>query len=244
MRYGIFSDIHSNLEAFDSVIEAYRKESIDSFFCVGDVVGYGANPNECIEKIKALTNIVIAGNHDWACVDLFSTEYFNPLAKEAVFWTKQVLNQENKYFLEKLKLVYNNEDFTLAHGTLENPQEFNYMTDGYRALESFKLLETNVCFVGHSHVAGAFILGKDNRLLYSEDNLSKIKMEKENKYIVNVGSVGQPRDDNPRAAYAVYDTQKQEVQIKRVPYDVEAARKKIIEAGLPQFLGDRLLLGR
>jgi len=243
MRYGIFSDIHSNLEAFNKVIEAYKKESIDTYLCVGDIVGYGANPNECIEKTKALTNIVVAGNHDWACVDLFSVEYFNPYAKEAVFWTKQHLDQEKRYFLEALRLVYRNENLTLVHGTLDDPGEFNYMTDSHAALETFGLQETAISFVGHSHVAGIFILDKGNRLRYRQDDLSHINIEDGNKYIANVGSVGQPRDNDPRAAYCVFDTEKKELQIKRIAYDVEAARKKIIGSGLPKFLGDRLLVG-
>ena len=242
MRYGIFADVHSNLEALDAVIEAYGKEAIDKYLCAGDVVGYAANPKECIEKIKALTIITVAGNHDWASVNLFSLDYFNPVASEAIFWTKQNLDDNSRYFLESLKLVYKNEDLTLVHGTLENPQDFNYMTDGYAAWVTFRLLETDICFVGHSHVAGIFIKDKDDRIHYRQDNSVDIKQEF--KYIINVGSVGQPRDGNPKAAYCIYDTDKKEVQIKRVGYDIQATRRKIIHAGLPQFLGDRLIVGK
>ena len=110
MRYGIFSDIHANLEAFDAVIEAFKLEAIDKYLCVGDVVGYAANPKECIKKVKMLAMITVAGNHDWASVDLFSTDYFNPIASEAIFWTKRNLSDEDRYFLESLKLIYKNED--------------------------------------------------------------------------------------------------------------------------------------
>lgn len=242
MRYGIFADIHSNLEALDTVIAAYKKEAIDKYLCIGDIVGYAANPKECIEKIKALCMITVAGNHDWAAVDLFSADYFNPVAREAIFWTKRNLDDSDKYFLESLKLIYKNEHLTLVHGTLNNPQEFNYMTDGYTAEETFNLLEINICFVGHSHVAGMFIKDKSEQLHYREDNSLNIKDE--NKYIINVGSVGQPRDGNPQAAYGIYDTVKKEVQIKRIDYNIEKTRKKIIRAGLPHFLADRLALGR
>lgn len=242
MRYGIFSDIHSNLEALNAVVDAYQKESIDKYLCVGDVVGYAANPKECIEKVKTLAMITVAGNHDWASVDLFSVDYFNPVACEAISWTKRNLDDDSRYFLESLKLVYKNEDLTLVHGTLDKPEDFNYMIDEYSARESFRLLETNICFVGHSHVAGIFIKDKDKRICYREDD--SIDIKDEFKYIVNVGSVGQPRDGNPKAAYYIYDTDKKEVQIKRVSYDIEATRKKIIAAGLPRFLGDRLLIGR
>lgn len=241
MRYGIFADIHSNLEALDTVIAAYKKEAIDKYLCAGDVVGYATNPNECVQEIKALCAITVAGNHDWAAVDLFSPEYFNPSARQAIFWTRDNLDEHSKYFLESLKLIYSNNDLTLVHGTLDNPQEFNYMTDDYIAGETFKLSETDICFVGHSHVVGIFTRFKDDRIRYCEEE--RVEIKKDNKYIVNVGSVGQPRDRNPKAAYAIYDTDKKEVWIKRVNYNIEKARKKIIDAGLPHFLGDRLVIG-
>lgn len=241
MRYGIFSDIHSNLEAFDEVIKAYKKESIDTYLCVGDAVGYGADPQDCIEKTKALVSITVAGNHDWAAVDLFSTEYFNPLAAEAILWTKKKLSNSGSSFLGSLKLVYENQDLTLVHGTLDNPHDFNYLEDDYAAGQSFECLKTNICFVGHSHVAGAFVLDKNGEISYSRSGSIRIVPDK--KYIVNVGSIGQPRDGNPKAAYCIYDTARAEVTIKRIDYDIDTARNKIIKAGLPKFLGDRLLTG-
>ena len=242
MRYGIFADVHSNLEALDAVIKAYQKEAIDKYLCVGDVVGYATNPKECIQIVKSFTMITMAGNHDWGSVDLFSVDYFNPNAKEAILWTKHNLDTQDKYFLESLKLVYKNEDLTLVHGTLDAPEEFHYMTDTYIAQESFKLLENNICFIGHSHVTGVFVNDKDGPIYYQE--VDYIDIKDENKYIINVGSVGQPRDDNPQSAYCIYDTSKKEVQIKRISYDIQTTRGKIIEAGLPRFLGDRLLIGK
>ena len=242
MRYGIFSDVHSNLEALDAVINAYKKEAIDKYLCVGDLVGYATNPKACIEKVKALAAVIVAGNHDWACVDLFSVDYFNPYAKDAIFWTRRNLDDIDKSLLESLKLIYKNENFTLVHGTLDNPRDFNYMTDGYIAEQTFRLLETNICFVGHTHVVGTFINDKLGQLHYRQDD--SIDISPGNKYIINVGSVGQPRDGNPKASYCTYDTDKKEVQIKRIDYDIQTARKKIIAVGLPKFLGDRLLSGR
>ena len=239
MRYGIFADIHSNLEALDAVIRAYKKEAIDNYICVGDVVGYATNPNECVDKIRAFARVSVAGNHDWASVNLFSIDYFNPAAKEAILWTRHNLDEESRYYLESLKLIYKNEDLTLVHGTLDNPGDFDYMINADTAGKTFRLQETNVCFVGHSHVAGFFI--KDSSIYYCEEAATDIK--KENKYIINVGSVGQPRDGNPKATYCIYDTDKKEVLIKRVDYDIRTTRRKIIEAALPHFLGDRLFLG-
>lgn len=242
MRYGIFSDVHSNLEALEAVLEAYKNEAIDKYLCIGDIVGYAANPNECVEKARAITMITVDGNHDWASINLLSMDYFNPVAAEAISWTKNNLDSQSRYYLENLKLIYKNEDLTLVHGTLDGPEEFNYMTDDYVAYKTFKLLENNICFVGHTHSAEIFIQDKNNRIYYQDEKTTDIN--KDNKYIINVGSVGQPRDGNPDAAYCIYDTDKGKVQIKRVTYDVQTTRKKIYDAGLPRFLGDRLTMGR
>jgi len=241
MRYGIFSDIHSNLEALEAVISAYKKESIDQYLCVGDIVGYAANPNECVMKTKEIIDGSVAGNHDRASVDLLSGAYFNPLAREAISWTKQNLNPESIKFLEPLKLIYKNKGLTLVHGTLNNPESFEYMSDVYIARESFSLLETLVCFVGHTHTPGIFTEDAAGGINYSRAALVSLKQD--HKYIVNTGSVGQPRDGDPRACYSIYDTDKKEVQIKRVAYNVDTAREKIIAAALPQYLGDRLITG-
>ncbi len=241
MRYGIFSDVHSNLEALDAVIKAYGKEDIGRYLCIGDVVGYAANPLECVEKVKALASTTVAGNHDWAVVDLFSVEYFIPVAKEALFWTKNKLTDSARCFLESLKPVYENEDLTLVHGTLEAPDEFNYLTGDIAASETFSALKGKICIVGHTHRPGIFIKDYLDSIHYKESG--QIEIKEQNKYIINVGSVGQPRDGSPLAAYCIYDTEKKEVQIKRVSYNIQAARAKIIQAGLPQYLGERLLSG-
>lgn len=244
MRYGIFSDVHSNLEALDEVLDKYKKEAIDIYLFVGDVVGYGANPAECIQKVKDIAMVSIAGNHDWACVDLFSPDYFNSQAKSAISWTRQGLDYPGRHFLESLKLIYGNEDLTLVHGTLNDPQDFNYMISSWQAQETFGLLKTDVCFIGHLHVAGYFRKDKDERIYYDDCiNECAIDIQGGNRYIVNVGSVGQPRDGNPDASYCIYDTDEKKVYIKRVAYDIQTAGRKIINAGLPRFLAERLISG-
>jgi predicted phosphodiesterase len=241
MRYGIFSDVHSNLEALEAVLDAYKKEAIDEFLCGGDIVGYSANPRECIARVKSVAKLTVAGNHDWASVDLFPTTYFNPLAAQAVAWTKQNLDSAKKQFLKSLQLIFKNADLTLVHGTLHNPEEFNYMLYDEEAAHTFVMLKTEICFVGHTHCPGFFIQDKEGHISYQEQD--ELVIEKGKRYIINVGSVGQPRDKNPDAAYCIYDTDKKKVQIKRIKYDKEAARKKIVAAGLPKFLGERLLSG-
>ncbi|MBN1913863.1 MAG: metallophosphoesterase family protein [Candidatus Omnitrophica bacterium] len=256
MRYGIFADVHANLEALEAVLRAYQHERVDEYLCVGDIIGYAANPKECIEKVKSIAKVSVAGNHDWAGAGLFSVDYFNPFAKEAISWTKNNLDSEARDFLGSLSLEYKNEYLTLVHGTLDNPREFNYMRGDYQVEETFRLLETRLCFVGHSHVAGIVGKDQDGRTFY-HDNFDSgrplprtdnsgvhIEIRKNVKYIINVGSVGQPRDSNPAAAYCIFDTEKMSVDIKRVIYDAPLAREKIISAGLPRFLGDRLLTGR
>ena len=240
MRYGIFSDVHGNLEALEEVLEKYKEENIDKYLCVGDLVGYGANPKECIQKIKGLKAEIVAGNHDWAAVGLTDTTYFRPVAKQAIIWTATQLDEKEKKFLKSLKLVYKNKDLIAAHGTLNDPEKFQYLLDSDLAQMTFDLMKKNICFVGHSHVLGAFITdGKKT----SYSSKSKIKIEKNKKYIINVGSVGQPRDRNSRAAFCIFDTEKNEINLKRTNYNIEEAQKKIAKAGLPQFLAARLASG-
>jgi len=242
MRYGIFSDVHSNIEALEAVMEAYKKESIDIYLCVGDVVGYATNPSECIKLVKEVTSFTVAGNHDWAVVDIFSIDYFNSNAKKAILWTKQNLNDQDKYYLSSLKLIYKNNDLTLVHGSLNKPEDFYYMTDIETAEESFSLLENNLCFIGHTHISGVFVKDKEQRIYYYDSEY--IPLKEENKYIINVGSVGQPRDGNPLACYCIFDTDKKEVFIKRKDYDIKSTYNKIVKAGLPLFLAERLYWGR
>ena len=242
MRWGIFSDIHSNLEALQAVIKAYKSEGIDEYLCLGDVVGYGANPAECIEATKDITQIIIAGNHDWAVAGLFSLEYFNDWAKQAVIWTQKKIDSAERNFLASLRLIYENEDFILVHGSLDQPGEFNYMTDSQRASQTFALMKKTICFLGHTHSADIFIQDKEGRIDYQRE--ARLKLKEGYRYIVNVGSVGQPRDNNERASFCVYDTAKGEVLIKRVSYDIKSAQEKIVVAGLPPFLAARLSMGR
>lgn len=241
MRYGIFGDIHSNLEAFQEVIKSYKKDNIDRYICVGDIVGYGADPGQCIQEIKKLNAKSICGNHDWASVGLFNTTYFNYAAKEAVRWTQEILSVEEKEFLKSLGLIIDEDDFSLVHGSLYKPDLFYYIVDIDSARRCFQKMEKDICFVGHSHVPMIFFM-KGDKIGYTFDNF--IKIERKIKYIVNVGSVGQPRDGNPDTAFSIFDTERMSIEIKRAGYDIEGAKNKILKAGLPEILGYRLLEGR
>ncbi|MEW6170122.1 MAG: metallophosphoesterase family protein [Candidatus Omnitrophota bacterium] len=241
MRYGIFSDIHSNLEALEKVLAAYKDENIDAYFCLGDIIGYATNPNECVKKVNELNCITIAGNHEWGSLDKLDLDYFNELAKIAIIWSKSKLTFDCKDYLESLPLIYKEKDFILVHGSLDYPERFYYIFDENDAEETLNLLETNICFVGHTHKPG-FFTKDEGRISYSTN--SKLKIEKSKKYIVNVGSVGQPRDRDSRASFCIYDTKKQDVEIKRIDYEVKKTYDKIIDTGLPIFLAQRLLTGK
>jgi len=238
MRYGIISDIHGNLEAFEKSIDSLSREEVDKILCVGDIVGYGADPVQCIARAKDSCNAIVGGNHDEACCGSTDTRFFNDIAREAVLWTTKTLKKSDISFLKALELIYCDGKLTIVHGTLQSPEEFHYMLDSYTAEKTFSLMETQICFVGHTHVPGVFTQKSDKTIEYQ--TLDKIKIEKGKSYIINAGSVGQPRDGNARLAYCVYDTEKDLVEIKREEYNIEKAQRKILKAGLPSFLAYRL----
>lgn len=240
MRYGIFSDVHSNLEAFESVIAALKEERTDSCICAGDIVGYGADPSICIKLTKEFTPHVICGNHDWASIGMFDTSYFNPYAKKAVYWTSEKLSESEKDYLKGLKVSHEEDDFIAVHGSPEEPEGFHYILDLYSAVRNFSLMQKRICFIGHSHAPIIFLRSGED---ISYTQASKIKLKKGTSYIVNVGSVGQPRDGDPRACYALYDADKGTIEIKRTPYNIKKAQNKILAAGLPPLLAERLDAG-
>ena len=240
MRYGIFADVHSNSEAFQAVLDSLKKDNIDIYVSIGDIVGYGAEPSYCIELTKKITDKVVAGNHDLAAAGIFTTSYFNDYAKEAVVWTKNILSTEEKDYLKRFNLVYEDKNITAVHGSLNEPEKFHYILSISQALATFGLIRTRLCFIGHSH--RPLICTKTDKVSFLPHQ--KVTIEKGALYIINVGSVGQPRDGDPRASYAVFDTKKDCAEIKRVPYDIAKAAEKIVAAGLPPVLATRLGEGR
>jgi predicted phosphodiesterase len=243
MRYTVISDIHGNLEALKAVVEAISKEDADAYLMVGDVVGYGANPSECIKIVKSLNcQALVAGNHEWGVLDMLGLGYFNEYAKAAITWTKERLTKDEKAFLKSFDTVYKYDILTLVHGTLDLPEEFHYTITEDDARDTFRVLETPICFVGHSHVPAIFCSNGPNHA--EELDASEITIDRTIKYVINVGSVGQPRDGDPRASYAVLDDVANTVSIKRVEYDIKKAQQKIRKAALPDMLASRLAEGR
>jgi len=240
MRYAVLSDIHSNLEALEAVLSDARAQSCDQYVCLGDVVGYNANPSECVQRIQELGCPVVKGNHDEQASVAVSTESFNEMAEEAIDWTRQHLSAEEKAWLADLRLTRQVHDFTIVHASLDTPERWDYVFDDLDAIASFTYQHTPVCFFGHTHWPTVFV--RDDGV--HRMTVGQIMVTGSRKYFINPGSIGQPRDRDWRAAYCVYDTERQVVEERRVKYDLETAQRKIRQAGLPDRLADRLAFGR
>jgi len=240
MRYAVIADIHANLEALEVVLADTKEQKCTHYCCVGDVVGYNANPKECLDIVRSMGMPVVKGNHDEYCSSEDDLEGFNPHAAEAVNWTRKQLNKEDRQWLRDLKYVRLVASFSMVHATLDGPQRWGYVFDKLAAAASFTYQNTAVCFFGHTHVPVAFV--RDS--MVRGGTYSKFRVEPGKKYFVNVGAVGQPRDGNPKAGYVVYDLDEGSIELRRLDYDIPRAQRKITEAGLPQRLADRLALGK
>jgi len=240
MRYAVIADIHANLEALEVVLADTKEQKCTHYSCVGDVVGYNANPKECLDIVRSMGMPVVKGNHDEYCSSEEDLEGFNPHAAEAVNWTRKQLSKEDRQWLRDLKYVRLVASFSMVHATLDGPQRWGYVFDKLAAAASFTYQNTAVCFFGHTHVPVAFV--RDS--VVRGGTYSKFRVEPGKKYFVNVGAVGQPRDGNPKAGYVVYDLTEGSIELRRLDYDIPKAQRKIVEAGLPQRLADRLSLGK
>ena len=239
MRYAVLGDIHGNSHALEVVMESIKNDSVDLVVCIGDVVGYAANPKECIQAIRDISKATVAGNHDFAVARKLDSGCFNPEAREAVSWTRDQLSEEEIAYLAGLPLTALFPDFSLYHATPYHPEQFLYVQTTYDAGLAFGSMRESLAFVGHSHVPVVFVDSTpvDYFLLDEFDVPAKAKM------MVNVGSVGQPRDLDPRASYAVLDTDRQCVFMRRLAYDIDAAADAILAAGLPPTNAQRLSMG-
>ncbi|OGR96903.1 MAG: hypothetical protein A2902_00705 [Elusimicrobia bacterium RIFCSPLOWO2_01_FULL_64_13] len=245
MRYGVISDIHSNLEALDAVMALFKKERIQSILCLGDIVGYGPNPNECVDRISGLKKVQsTAGSHDYASVGLKDMTWFNDMAVRALTWTKRKLTEKSRAFLMRLPRLVDGSAFTLAHGSPRDPID-EYLLSSLQFLDNLPYFRTPVSFIGHTHVPAVFYtdsLGVIQNKPLPEGRA--VSFDPEGKTIVNVGSVGQPRDGDPRACAVIYDSEKRQVKMVRCAYDIESVQKKMRQASLPLYLIERLGYGR
>ena len=246
MRYLILSDIHSNDDALHAVLARVRRKRFDRVVVLGDFVGYGANPNQVIDRIRDFKKQkrMIRGNHDKVVCGIESGDLFNPVALKAARWTTEKLTPRNRKFLEALPLGPVGVDgaFAICHGSPRD--EDAYIFTDYDAYLNFRETESAVCFFGHSHIPCVFTLEPHGILVeLIEADRVKYTLKKGLRYLINPGSIGQPRDRNAAASYAIFDADEGVVHFDRVPYPVDKARDKIFKAGLPHILGDRLLVG-
>lgn len=240
MRFAILSDLHANLEATEAVLADARNRQCTDFICLGDVVGYNANPHECVEIVRNLDCPVVMGNHDEQASAEDETSGFNPMAEQAINWTREHLTREDKVWLRELRMQRQVRDFTIVHATLDTPDQWGYVFNTLDATASFTYQHTTVCFFGHTHVAGAFVRDDGVKRVRAD----QLTIDSQKKYFINSGSVGQPRDGDWRAAYCVYDVERSCVEWRRVPYDIDTTQRKIRDGGLPPLLAERLKLGR
>lgn len=245
MKLAIFSDVHGNLEALTAVLKAVEEEEPDRYIFLGDIVGYGANPNECCKLVFDVVDMMVLGNHDAACVGKLTLQWFNPVAQAALMWTIEILDERYLKRLSKVPYKRKMGELFFSHALPHRPQSFDYDDNLFNVLTSFEKLSSQVwaSFYGHSHRAIAFAKAREQSSDFKVLPPSDLYLDRDLVYLLNVGSVGQPRDGDPRASYAIYDTRKKFFTVKRVEYDVEKAGEKILKAGLPQVLRDRLLMG-
>jgi len=244
MRFAFISDIHANLEALDAVLEDIAAQDIDETVCLGDIVGYSVNPNECLDRVKEHCPIVLLGNHDAAAAGALSTQHFNIHAKIAIEWTATNLSKNGKTWLNSLPLRETKDLCTVVHSTPYEPNMWYYITSLEEAAFNFQFFETSFCFIGHTHIPIIIVLDREKELYVHQDTQVDYKEMAECRFLINVGSVGQPRDRNPQACYGILDTGKKLFAYRRVEYDVKKAQAKMRKAKMPEFLVMRLDDGR
>lgn len=238
MKIAVISDIHSNLAALKRALEYIQSEKPDKIVCLGDIVGYGPRPNECIELIRENCQISLMGNHDHAVLGLTDTYHFNQYAREAINWTRRTLIVQNKSYLENLPFSHHENEILYVHSTPEYPEEWHYILSGYEAKQYLERIRQKVCFVGHSHIP--VVYGGESSNIYQEEILLDFQ---KHKYVINVGSVGQPRDGDPRLCFIIYDTQSGQLRYIRLEYPIQETYDEILENQLPPFLAMRLFAG-
>lgn len=248
MRIAILSDVHGNLEALEAVLADAQARGYDRLLCLGDIVGYGSDPEACIGRIREVVwhsdgvDAVVKGNHDAATANGIDDD-FNPAAREAVRWTREHLSDETLAWLKGLPMTLESSGLFLVHASPHKPEEWIYVTTYDEALDAFLAFPQKAAFIGHSHVP-FHVLTDTAYTRIEKDDREKLQMMSGFRYLINVGSVGQPRDGDPRACYEMLDLEEEILERIRVPYPVEIAAEKIRRAGLPLFLADRLSKGR
>ena len=245
-KIAIFGDVHANLDALETVLDDCAAQGVEEYLCTGDVVGYNAEPHECMARIRTLGCPVVMGNHDCYVSSDQDLSDFNPNAAAVVEWTRRQLSEDELAWLRALPYSRPHKGVTLVHATMDRPENFGYVFDNYQAEANFTNQKTGVCFHGHTHCPMIYEKAPDGvfRIDPTELKDATFKIPFGRKYFINVGSVGQPRDGDPRASYVIYDTLAKEVRFRRLAYDVASAQAKVRRAGLPERLAERLQYGQ
>ena len=245
MRIAVLSDIHANRDALEVVLERCREEDVGPTFVTGDIVGYGAEPQDVLDRVAEIHGVrMVAGNHDLAAVDRFDLDWFNDVAATALRWTRTVLAPGGRGLLERLEPRSEGSNGLLVHGSVVDPAA-EYLLDEGRAAASFNSEPFELCFFGHTHLPALFVQDDRGRVVgRTPEPEAAVELQAGHRYLVNPGSVGQPRDGDPRAAFLIFDTESRRAVWHRVEYPVEEAQRKIRDAGLPGVLADRLAVGR
>jgi diadenosine tetraphosphatase ApaH/serine/threonine PP2A family protein phosphatase len=255
MRLGIFTDVHSNFEALKAVALALKSEKIDRLIFLGDAVGYGADPNDCCRIIREMAHVALVGNHDAALTGRLPMDWFVDYAREAIEWTEKVINPSHREWLSTRPFFHREEGIGFCHGSPVDPERFGYVIDINEVFEIWNWMEDQgipMVFVGHAHIGLAFRHNhsragkKDEIKIFNFNGVesSPVRLDPECTWVINVGAVGQPRDGDPRAVYAVFDTETWIYEVQRVKYDIKSASGRIEKAGLPSILSERLFVGR
>jgi len=239
--FGICSDIHGNLEALEAVLKDMEKHGVTQKICLGDIVGYGAEPERCVKEIKENDWLVLTGNHEEGLIYPEMLEYFNNSAVAGVQWARQQMGDADIEWLSGLPHVIRGSSYELVHASLDDPMNWDYVLSCEEAERHFEYQQSLVCFCGHTH--SGMIWRKGRRIYSKVPSARQFSLPKRQKVLINVGSVGQPRDGNPKASYVLFRPEARTVQFRRVAYNVKFAKEKIIKAGLPENLGKRLLRG-
>jgi predicted phosphodiesterase len=232
MRIAVISDIHSNIQALTQALSVIDERKADAIYCLGDIVGYGANPNECLDLVRERATICVLGNHDLASIDPVNAEYFSRPGRIAIEWTHSVLTPEHIRFLSGLPYTASTDLFTLAHAGPLDPEQWQYVLSLQVAKLQFPAFQTQLCFIGHTHVPA--VCGEDLRTFI---------LKKGKRFLINVGSVGQPRDGNPQLSFGFLDTETWKYENVRASYDIDKAAQAIRSQGLPSTLATRLYQG-
>jgi predicted phosphodiesterase len=242
MKIALISDIHANLEALEKVLRDIEKEGVEKVHFLGDAVGYGCDPNKCVKLVNKHCDIKLLGNHDYAAMGIESLGSFNYIAQASIEWTQKELTDKSVSTLADFEMSATFLDYFLVHSSPGNPSDWDYILGTSEAEEQFEHFEQSVCLVGHSHLPTIFAKNENGKI--QVDSSKTLDLKKDAKYIINVGSVGQPRDNDPRACYLIIDTEIPKIYYKRVEYNISKTQEKMRKAVLPEFLIDRIALGR